>query len=98
MIRTGNIRKNASIRDTLSERLVNEEIVESPADVSIARPRLHVPPRVISVPVVKEPERIKEAALQDSVDPLALDRQESGDAGILLGASEIVFRNRKSVV
>ena len=73
----------------VSESLVDEEIIDTPADVPVPGPGHHVPKGVLLRLLVEGPEYVDVAVAQELVDPAPLFRQEPGDGAVGLGPRQV---------
>src|SRR5664279_2937491 len=90
VIAAHDVHVNLGRGDARDEGLRDEEIVDAPSDVACAGVGKIRPPRVVTVALVKEAERVDESGVDEVLEALALLCRETLFAHVGFGIGEIV--------
>src|SRR5262245_52300193 len=94
MIAAHDLRMNLGGEDLLAKRARSEEVVDSPSYISGARVREVAPPRIVSVALGEDPERVDEARIQEILKAFALLLGEPLLAAVRFRIREVELRVR----
>src|SRR5690606_36599188 len=85
---------NLRLLHFLLERRGHQDVIDSPSDVAFARVRELAPPRVVTVPLLEETERIDETRVEEVLKAFPLFLGKAFSAAVRLWIREIELRMR----